>query len=262
MKTIDDVFLRLIQINRPIAQKEARLDKPLIVSMTSYGHRLKTCHLSVSCVLSQTILPTKILLWLSKEDSAMAPGNLLSLKSSRFEIRVTEDIRSYKKLIPTLINFPDSYIVTLDDDWYFPPTWLEELINAHDFSRLDVTSHRVHIISRSADGKVRPYKEWKRTAGIKLDPSPDIFPTNGAGTLFPPGALHPNVLIKDDFLQQAPTSDDIWIYSMLRKAGNMCRSTGSYDREFNWPGTQVQSLWSINSRGANDEACSRLFDQE
>lgn len=256
--TLNDIFLRLIQINRPLGQRVADLDRPVIVSLTSYGHRLETCHLTLSCLLAQTVLPNKIILWLTQKDSENVPESLKRMLNGRISLGISTDLRSYKKLIPSLINFPGSYIVTVDDDWYFPPTWLSELISAHDFSSSNVTAHRVHMITRDGQGAVMPYHLWKRTSGEKLEASADLFPTNGAGTLFPPGSLHPDVLDVTSFQELAPTSDDIWIYCMLRKAGNMCRSVGSPNREFNWPGSQVQSLWEINRNGGNDQCISKL----
>ncbi|BAB51279.1 acyltransferase family protein [Mesorhizobium japonicum] len=84
----------------------------LIVSLTSYPKRFPTLHLTLRCLLSQTIAPNRVILWLTAEDAAQLPASVTDLKCHGLEIRFCKDIRSYKKIIPTLLAFPSAYIVT------------------------------------------------------------------------------------------------------------------------------------------------------
>ena len=60
------------------------------------------------------------------------PNSLLALEDDKFEIRwVNEDIRSYKKLIPALKNFPTDVIITADDDVIYPEDWAERLLKSY-----------------------------------------------------------------------------------------------------------------------------------
>ena len=107
-------------------------EKPeLIVSLTSYPDRIPYIHKTINTLLNQTLKPDRLILWLAdsqfpnKEEDL--PQNLLKLIDLGLEIRWCEDLRSYKKLIPALKEFPNDIIVTADDDLYYTPDWLESL---------------------------------------------------------------------------------------------------------------------------------------
>lgn len=249
---------RLIQVNIPLHQKFASCDLPVIVSLTSYPQRFKYCYLTLKCLLSQTVLPSNIVLWLSHADYKLLPNYFKELPSEVIKIQTCEDLRSYKKIIPSLLTYKNSYIVTADDDWFIWPTWLEELLESHDFSKANVTCHRAHRIKRDND-QILPYSAWERLHGQRCEAAPEIFPTNGAGSLFPPTSLDVEVLDSSLFKQLAPSSDDIWLYFMMRKAGSLAKTTGCPNKELNWPGSQVSSLWEVNKSGGNDAAVSNLL---
>ncbi len=63
-----------------------------------------------------------------------------------------EDIKSYKKLIPTLKKYPDAIIVTADDDLIYDNKWLEQLYNAAQiFENIDCDAIDTCLI----DGRFR-----------------------------------------------------------------------------------------------------------
>lgn len=252
------IIERFLHVNKPLQQTRLSLNRPLIVSLTSYGFRLPFCFFTLKSLANQTVLPERIILWLTEADLSNLPLSYKKLPTDLIEYRSCDELRSYKKLVPALESFPDSYIVTADDDWYFWPTWLEELINAHNFEERNITCHRAHRITFDESHKVRSYQDWDRLYGQRVACDPLIFPTNGAGTLFPPGALDPKFNREDIFLNLAPSADDMWFYFMLRLNNGMARTTGCLNKEFNWPGSQRETLWEKNRQGANDVTFSAL----
>ncbi len=48
------------------------------------------------------------------------------------DIKYYKNIRSYKKLIPSLIYYPDDIIITCDDDIFYRSNMVSDLINAYN----------------------------------------------------------------------------------------------------------------------------------
>jgi len=234
------------------------LDKPLIVSLTSFPPRYKTLPLTLKCLLSQTLKADAVVLWIAHEDASSLTNGILSLRPSGLEIRLCDDVKSYKKIIPSIEAFPDSYIATADDDVYYRSTWLEELVSARTGDKNEVVCHRAHKISFDACGKPLPYQEWDfDTSSVQR--SPAIFPTGGGGVLYPPGIFDPQVTDKTLFTSLCPTADDIWLYWMMRLKGGTARRLGPF-RMMDWPGSQHVALWAVNLSGANDYAIARMIE--
>ena len=113
-----------------------RDENSIIVSLTSFPERMREIHYCIFSLLYQTLKPHKVILWLAedqfpnKEDDL--PEEVLHFKKHGLTIGWYKDIRSYKKLIPTLLEYPDYYIVTADDDIFYPKDWLEQIWQAHE----------------------------------------------------------------------------------------------------------------------------------
>ncbi len=94
------------------------LPSPLIISLTSYPARFGKLHLTLKCLLSQSMAADKVVLWIAHQDKAALTPAILNLQKVGLQIGYCDDLRSYKKIIPTRQNYPDSFIVTADDDLY------------------------------------------------------------------------------------------------------------------------------------------------
>ncbi|WP_416861963.1 hypothetical protein, partial [Helicobacter ganmani] len=108
----------------------------LIASLTSYPLRIPTLHYTLYSLLTQTLKPHKLILWLSKEEfpnkEQDLPSSVLDFTNHGLEIKWCEkNIKSYKKLIPTLQDYLNAIIVTCDDDVIYPKNWLSKLYNAY-----------------------------------------------------------------------------------------------------------------------------------
>ncbi len=242
----------------------------IIVSLTSYPARMYDIHLSLYSLLSQDMKPDKVILWLADEQFPNRendiPKKVLALKDWGLEIRWCPDYRSYKKLIPALQEFPDDFIITADDDLYYPVDWVRNLWTAYEKGNKHVLyAHRCHKIAVKGN-KVLPYGKWQRSI-IKTKPSFANFPTSGGGVLYAPGCLHPDVTDVTKARALCPYADDIWFWGMSVLAGskitviddnpykdvvvtNIIRQVG-----LNSDGT----LFAGNATGGNDEQLANLF---
>ena len=78
----------------------------IIVSLTTFPKRIKTVHITIEQLLTQSVKPDKLILWLAEEQFPNKendlPEDLLRLREFGLTIGWCKDLRSYKKLLPTL----------------------------------------------------------------------------------------------------------------------------------------------------------------
>ncbi|MGV8985075.1 MAG: glycosyltransferase family 2 protein [Cypionkella sp.] len=235
------------------------LAAPLIVSLTSYPARFPVLALTLSALLRQTIRPDAVVLWVAEGDAAFLPPDVTAFLAEGLQIRSCTDWRSYKKIIPTLTAYPDSLIVTADDDVYYGPTWLEELVRVAQEAPGRVVAHRAHRVSLSPAGGLAPYDHWKKNISGAVE-GPEIFATGVGGVLYPPGVLADEALSPELFMNLCPDADDVWLYWMTRRAGSLARHVGPPTRVIEWPESQGQSLRAKNHGPAagNDRALAAM----
>ncbi len=226
----------------------------LVVSLTSYPKRFPTLHLTLRCLLSQTVAPDRVILWITAEDAAQLPASVTDLKSQGLEIRFCKDMRSYKKIVPALLAFPTAYIVTADDDVYYSQRWLEQLVERA--SERTVVCHRAHSVAFDDAGRIEPYSKWSfdvsETQGM-------LFPTGVGGVLYGPRSLSPETVDEDKFTNLCPQGDDIWLFWMGRRVGSTYIKTKRPWVEFPWKGSQASALHLTNvGTGRNDEQISKV----
>jgi hypothetical protein len=233
----------------------------LIVNLTSFPARFDQLHLTLKSLLLQQTQPDKFVLWIYEKDLPNLPNSVLNLKKYGLVIEsCSEDTRSYKKLIPALQKWPNAFHVTADDDIYYRENWLTELTDGYHGNNREVLCLRAHLISRHQDGSAKPYKEWLKKT-FETESNSNLFPTTGAGTLFPPNVMHQDVLNQALFLSLAPYADDIWFYWMTIANNNKIRRVGSNQKIITWPSSKKSSLWSVNKteEGGNDAQFEAVF---
>ena len=196
----------------------------IIVSLTSFPEAIPYAVTAIRSILHGTIMPDKIVLYLDswKFTEENLPVELETLKSECpiFEVRLNPfQIRSYKKLIPALQDFPDAVIVTIDDDILYTPDLLHRLIKVHSKFPKDVIAHRVRKIYLD-----QPYRKWRKLKWYdfifkRYQPSFRYMQTGVGGVLYPPHSLDSDMLDPAIFTKLAPTTDDLWFWAAAVSAG-------------------------------------------
>jgi hypothetical protein len=255
---------RLAQLRIMARWHLARQGKPhtlpgkLIVSVTSFPPRFGTLALALRSLLRQTVRPDQTVLWIAHEDMPLLPRNVLDLQRAGLTIYPTDDLRSFKKILPALDHFPGAFICTADDDLYYWPTWLAELLQEASDDQRVVACHRAHEITVDEQSRYRPYNQWHMNVQQR-DQSPRLFPTGVAGVLYPPSALAHRDSDSKAIADLCPNADDIWLYWMVRRNGFTCRTAGRRRELITLPGSQKQALWHDNlERGRNDEMIRKM----
>ena len=96
------IFSQAYQI--PGSQRPHNLLGELIVSLTSYPRRFPILKFTIRSLLNQTVRPDRVILWLAEDDVTYLPSAVRRLAG--LEVRTCPDLRSFKKLIPALEQFP------------------------------------------------------------------------------------------------------------------------------------------------------------
>lgn len=228
------------------------LDTPLIVSLTSYPARYEILHQTLQCLLRQSIIPNETILWIAHADLASLPQNVHDLTAHGLKILPCDDLKSYKKILPTLEAFPNATIVTADDDVYYPPNWLESLVQGYHQSKARVVCLRAHEIVTNKDGEWLPYVEWRTSPTGPLN-SWRVFPTGVGGVLYRPDAFDPRILDREAAKTLSPTADDVWLYWMHRLTGGQAYLLPGHRRVLEWDLEPLESLRQDNvDKGCND----------
>ena len=207
-----------------MAGRAHQLPNNLIISLTSYPPRFAVLAPALKTLLSQSVKPDMVILWIAHNDEALLPNDVLLLQKKGLTIKTCTDLRSYKKIVPTLEEYPDAFVVTADDDIFYELNWLETLTSSYSNPH-EVLFRRGHTITVDEDMNPRPYSEWdwEKTSS---ESSLFNFPTSGAGALYPPRIFDTRVADSDTFLALSPTADDLWLYWMAGLGGAKFRRVG------------------------------------
>jgi hypothetical protein len=247
-----------------------REGKPeLIVSLTSYPGRMYDLHLCLYSLLTQNLKPDKIILWLGKEQFPRGvedvPKKVRDLEQWGLEIKWFTDLKSYKKLIPSLVEYPDAYIVTADDDIYYPSNWLQELWNSFKNTGAPIVAHRCHKVEYEK-GAFRNYSSWKKSI-TNAEPSFLNFLTGVGGVLYSPNSLYKDILNIEKFQELCPNADDVWFWAMavlkgtkITLAANPINTLTYINPEREANANDDGTLFSSNGLGGNDTQLAKVLE--
>jgi len=205
--------LKIIRPNRGV--NNCVRGKKIVVSLTSYGRRVsKTVGYTVISLLRQTYQPDEIILWLDNVNwnDNNIPPLLRELTKYGLTICFCEDIKSYKKLIPTLKHRPDSLIITTDDDVYYRNDTIERLVNHYIENPKMIYCHTAHGVKLNSNNTIADYSEWEED--VNGTSSRFVFPVGEGCVLYDPSLLYKDITNESLFLKLAPLADDVWFYFM------------------------------------------------
>jgi hypothetical protein len=240
--------------------KAHTLDKELIISLTSYHLRFKTLPLTLKCLLSQTVQVDKVILWIGFEDESKLTDEIKALTQYGLTIQFHKDIRSFTKIIPALEENQDRYIITVDDDLYYPKDLVEGLLNASLNYPDGVIANRTHKIKLNDDELPEKYSNWYKRKYDNTHPHLN-FLTGVGGVLYPPNIFFEDVLKEEIFLKLSPTSDDAWLYWMVRLNNKFVYNSGIPFSIFTWSGSQESALIHNDNKGnGNDKQIYNLIN--
>ena len=194
-------------------------NRPVIVSLTSWKPRIKKVAPVLISLMLQTAHIDKIVLWLSQDELSEGDLNIwLKLCMKRgVEVRFMNglNLRSHKKYFYAMNEYPDSIIITVDDDMIYDKRLVERLIKAHMVYPDAIIANGASKMSFNEKGELLPYSRWIHGSEVKeIEPSYMLFPIGVAGVLYPPHAVHNECFNLEAMMSLCPTHDDLWLKFM------------------------------------------------
>lgn len=190
----------------------------VVVSMTSFPAAIPWAAGAVRSLLNGTVVPDKLVLYLTfaQFGETGVPSELLRLAEENpvFEIRdYGTDIRSYRKLIPALKDFPEAIIVTVDDDVAYGKDMLKRLLEMHQEFPDAIIAHRAKRILPGRPYKKWPKYRWYSFLSKRIHNRYSNIQTGVGGVLYPPHSLSQDMMDPALFTAISPTADDIWFWA-------------------------------------------------
>ncbi|QFT56342.1 glycosyltransferase [Microbulbifer sp. THAF38] len=247
----------------------------IVVSLTSFDKRIHDVYLCIESLFQQSLKADAVVLWLSSMDfpDRKLPEMLQKQQKRGLEVFfVKEDFGPYNKYFYTFNQFPNSLIITVDDDVLYPPDMIDMLYQAYLRDPSNIYCHRAHRIEVDKKGNILPYEKWrterdKWSGESNIEPCHRVFPTGVGGVLYHPNALHKDAFDSEKFLKLCPKADDIWLKAMSIRQGTRAARVPDFrpwrDRFLTIEGAKVQRLQSENLKGkyGNDYKIRRVFSE-
>lgn len=134
----------MVVYNKPDSAEKQAVEREVIVSMTTSPKRIGSIEKTINCMLNQTLKPDRIVLNLPKifkrDNSQFEQIPSFITNNPRIQVNFTEDIGPATKILPTvkLVSNPGAFILSIDDDIYYPPGLLRAYVEAAESFDQDV----------------------------------------------------------------------------------------------------------------------------
>jgi hypothetical protein len=233
----------------------------VIVSCTTTKKRIPLLSYMLSSIEKQSIKPDKLYINLTYEhglNSILKREVPQIINNNFFEINWTEDIGSYRKLLP-IIDFikEDDLIITADDDVLYGPNWIKQLILLAKKYPYHIICARARNMEKNIFGKWKNYTFWYLIEGEMEGLY--ILPTGCGGVVYRKNLLDTNFLFDQNFKIIAPTTDDLWFRMASLKKNIHVYVDPKIDKE-NFYINHNMGLEKININLDRNRYCQKVFD--
>ncbi len=256
----------LFHENSPLELLKCLRQDSFVVSLTSYPARINSVCRVIESIKKQTITPEKIILWLAKEEFPdgleSLPAELQSAVDDTFEIKWCQDLKPHKKYYNAMLEYPETIIITVDDDIYYPQDTIEKLLRSYIRFPYAVSAMRAHLITFDTEGNIAPYNEFVKENGTVGVPSYCLLATGVGGILYPPHCMHSELFNQEAIKALCLYADDLWLKTMQMLNGTpVVIASDSFPLQY-VEDTQESALWKSNmSQNKNDEQLARILER-
>ena len=243
----------------------------MIVSLTTFPTRIGAAVYVIDAMMRQTLRPDKIILYLASDEisSSELPKEYENLTKRGLSICYVENLRPHKKYFYSMQEYPNSIVVTVDDDVLYPENILGTLYASYEKHPTSVSAMRVHRMLFKQN-VLQPYNRWEYEHVRFSQPRLDLIATGMGGVLYPPGCMDERVFDIKAIINICLTTDDVWLKFMqlLSRTHVVLAAKGKVNYVY-FPESQKSSLWSTNrDDNRNDKSIRavmrflRLSDEE
>lgn len=194
----------------------------VIASLTTYPARINAVGFAIETIFNQTRKPDRIILWLAKvqfpEGVESLPKMIKQQMDRGLEVRFVDDYKSHKKYYFAIKENPDCNVITFDDDVFYPPFIIEDLMQLNERFPNCVCAHSASEIPEESFYDMR---KWQVGHFNSLNEKYGRLRLIGiSGVLYPPHVLHQDVFNVELRQRLCPWADDLWLTMMAYINGN------------------------------------------
>lgn len=188
----------------------------IIVSLTSFPARINTVWMGIESIMKQTVRPSKIILYLTEEEFPYKrkglPRRLLNYEKLGLEICFRPyNLMPHNKYFYALQEYPDHDVITVDDDLYYHPDTIGNLVRIHQQHPNCICANTIRVVGFDAKGKRMPYKDWREPTK-PVEPSLGYIALGYSGIYYPAGIFKKrNVFDTKRIRELALRVDDLWL---------------------------------------------------
>lgn len=219
----------------------------IIISLTTFPDRIAYVWMTVISLLNQTRKPYKVVLWLAEEQfpDKKLPKRLNRLCKRGLEIRYCDDLKPHKKYFYTMKEWPDKYVLTCDDDMFYPENLVELLWkNSQKYPGKIICNNSMKVTYDKGGDFIRR-DQWVHKS-MQME-GLQVCPVGCDGVLYPPKALSEETFDKEALKEIAWCQDDVWLKGMAVLNETAAYNEGIYCHDFfNNIFTQKSGLWQTN----------------
>ena len=228
----------------------------VIVSLTTFPPRISQLHLMLKSILWQTCPPEKIIVWLSEQEFPGRlndlPEELRRLMAKGIEFRfVSENFRSHKKYHYVFREYPDSKVITVDDDLIYPRNTVERLLSL-SYQYPDTVCGNVIRKIHMDGNSFSVYRKWTKVFTMPVNSSLQNVAIGCGGIYYPPHWYGEELFDWKIISEHCPSADDLWLKANeLKRRVKVTGGGGFYPRPIELPQTQNNSLQKKNNGKTN-----------
>ncbi|CAI8358794.1 MAG: Uncharacterised protein [Euryarchaeota archaeon UBA443] len=236
------------------------------LSMTTYGVRFETSHLSLEAIARGKVRPSRAILFVDDEGLFNNPTKGIERLMKRgLELKLVENFGPHTKYYPflELVDDFERPHATGDDDHIYPKWWLKKLSTSIEQEPGYLHAFRAHCIRLNEEGtEALPYLEWG--PGITENPTNLNFYTSSMGEIYSPDFLRAAKQRGREFLDCCPKNDDLWLTSLAIQQNVPISVVEGINRTFPAiPASQQLTLEATNVFGGyNDVQIRETFTEE
>ena len=202
----------------------------LIVSFTSYPVRIQAVPQVLESLYAQSMKPDRILLWLAEEQfpnhEADLPKALIDdAAAGKFELRWCDDLGSHKKYFYAMQEHAEDIIVTVDDDAYYHPDFLEKLLKAHERHPNAVVASTTTLVQLDENLHPLPITQWLFDFRLLTEPTMLLVAIGVGGVLYPPHSVDQRIFDEQLIYDTCADYGKVFADDLLLKAGEMLQHT-------------------------------------
>ncbi|MDO5650831.1 MAG: glycosyltransferase family 2 protein [Moraxella sp.] len=236
---MNNLFIQLVSLHNLGGKTLSGGLPDLVVSLTTLPSRLPVVHLAVESIFQQSILPSKIVLWVSDAinlNDYITP-ELLALQKRGLEICQVPDVGPHTKLMYAYERFSNHSIITVDDDIIYPNNMIQYLWKEHCKFPKAIVANWARELSFDTEGLVQGVRKGKLLTPPILQEEIEqknkfearenllAFPYGTGGVLYSAGSLDKDFNNIKLFSKICPKEDDIWFKAMSLKKGTKVVTT-------------------------------------